>query len=196
MKILEIKKYAREIKPYIMFSSLIFIFAVLGGYFFAQNFPQQTEEIMKQLQSLFSPAKEEDSLGLFIFILENNITKLLAVLILGIFAGLIPLASVFINGMLLGIFAYVVSERLSWPFLVAGILPHGIFEIPALILSTAIGIRVGEVAVRKLFGRKEKFMDEFAKGLQFFISVVVPILFLAALIETYVTSYILSFWNI
>lgn len=196
MKSLEIKKYAREIKPYIIFSSLIFIFGVFGGYFFAQNFHHQTEEIIKQLQSLYSPAKEEDSLGLFIFILENNITKLLAALILGIFAGLIPLASVFVNGMLLGIFACVILEKSSWPFLIAGILPHGIFEIPALILSTAIGIRIGAVAVRKLFGRKEKFIDEFAKGLQFFISVVVPILFLAALIETYVTSYILSFWDL
>lgn len=196
MKILEIKKYAREIKPYIILSFLIFIFGILGGYFFAQNFHHQTEEIVKQLQSLYSPVKEEDSLGLFIFILENNITKLLAALILGIFAGLIPIASVFINGILLGIFAYVFSEKLSWSFLIAGILPHGIFEIPALILSTAIGIHIGAVAVRKLFGRKEKFMDEFAKGLRFFISVVVPILFLAALIEVYVTSYILSFWDV
>ena len=195
MKISELKKYAQSLKSYIIFSFLIFVFGILGGYFFAQNFPQQTEEIMKQLQSFFLSAKEDSSFDLFIFILENNITNLLAILILGIFAGLIPLLAVFANGMLLGVIACVISEKLSWSFLIAGILPHGIFEIPALVLSAAIGIHIGVVAVKKLFRQETKFINEFAEGLQFFIMVLIPIIFIAALIETYVTTYMLSFFG-
>ena len=192
MKIPEIKKYLKSLKNYILFSSLVFLFAILSGYLFAQNFPEETQEIIKELEKFFSISEETTSFQMFLFILENNVIKLFTVILLGIFAGLIPLLSLWGNGMILGIFAQIVSQELSWTFLILGILPHGIIEIPVLILSAAIGIRIGKLAIWRIFGRHKNFREEFTKAIKFYIVILIPLLFIAALIEAFITPVLLG----
>ena len=192
MKIPEIKKYLKSLKNYILFSSLVFLFAILSGYLFAQNFPEETQEIIKELEKFFSISEETTSFQMFLFILENNVIKLFTVILLGIFAGLIPLLSLWGNGMILGIFAQIVSQELSWTFLILGILPHGIIEIPVLILSAAIGIRIGKLAVWRIFNRHKNFRKEFTKAIKFYIVILIPLLFIAALIEAFITPVLLG----
>ena len=192
MKILEIKEYLKSLKNYILFSSLVFLFAIFSGYLFAQNFPEETQKIVEELKTFFSGSEEMTDWQIFLFILENNVLKLFTVILLGIFAGLIPLLSLWGNGIILGIFAQIVSQELSWTFLILGILPHGIIEIPVLILSAAIGIRIGKLAVWRIFGRHRNFRKEFTKAIKFYIVVLVPLLFIAALIEAFITPIFLE----
>lgn len=188
----EAKEYLYSLKIYILFSSLIFISSSLTGYAVAQNYPAEIQAVLEEIKEMFLFEEETTQWDIFFFILENNITKLFIILPLGIFAGLIPFLSVSFNGFILGIFAQVVSREASWLFFILGIMPHGIIEIPALILSSAIGIRIGKVAVYRLFNRKESLQKELAKALKFFILVLIPLLFIAAFIETFITSEILA----
>ena len=192
MKIPEIKEYIKSLKFYILLSSLIFLFAILSGYAFACNFPEETQEIIKELEEFFSASEKMTSFQMFLFIFENNVIKLFTVVLLGIFAGLIPLLSVWGNGMILGIFAQIVSQELSWTFLILGILPHGIIEIPVLILSAAIGIKMGKIAVWRIFGGERNFRKEFTRAIKFYILILAPLLFIAALIEAFVTPVFLN----
>lgn len=185
-------EYLYSLKNYILFSSLVFTASALLGYAIARNYPAETQTIIEEIKKMFLFEKETTQWELFLFILENNITKLFIILPLGIFAGLIPFFSVFANGFLLGIFAQAVSQETSWLFFILGIMPHGTIEIPVLILSSAIGIRIGKVAVYRLFSKKESFREEFAKAMKFFILVLIPLLFIAAFIETFITSEILA----
>lgn len=187
----EASQYLKSIRSYILFSSYIFIVAILGGYFFAQNYPRETQQVIEELKEFFSGSEEMTDWQIFLFILENNVTKLFLALVLGIFAGLIPLLSILANGMILGIFAQIVSQELSWNFFILGILPHGIIEIPVLILSAAIGIRIGKSAVWRLLGRDKNFIKEFTKAIRFYIMILVPLIFIAALIETFITPMFL-----
>jgi len=134
------------------------------------------------------------SLELFMFIAGNNITKLFIVLAFSVLAGLASLLSVFSNGLILGIFAQVVSEKFSWQYFIAGTSPHGIIELTVLILSAAVGLHIGKVAIWRLFSKKESLVKEFAKGLKFYIVVLVPFLIFAALIEVFITPYVMSFF--
>jgi stage II sporulation protein M len=192
MKISEIKKYIKSLKYYILFSSIIFIISVLSGYAFACNFPEETREIIEELKEFFTVSEEATSFQMFLFILENNVVKLFMVIFLGVFAGLIPLLSIWGNGVILGIFAQIVSRELSWSFFVLGILPHGIIEIPVLILSTAIGMRIGKLAIWRILGRHKNFREEWIKAIKFYIVVLVPLLFIAALIEAFITPVFLG----
>ena len=192
MKIAEIKKYLNSLRFYILLSSLVFISGILFGYSFVHDFPEETQEIIEELKKLFASGEEMTDFQIFLFILENNITKLLMVVLLGIFAGIIPLFSSFANGMILGIFACLFSESQSWEFFLVGILPHGVIEIPVLILATAIGMRIGKVALWRLFGGEVGIKKELAKALKFYMIVLVPLLILAAVIEAFVTSAILD----
>ncbi len=192
MQIPEIKQYLKNLKCYILFSSFIFLFAILSGYLFACNFPEETQKIIGELKEFFSVSENETSFQMFLFILENNVIKLFTVILLGIFVGLIPLLSVWANGMILGIFAQIISQELSWTFLIVGILPHGIIEIPVLILSAAIGMKMGKLAVWRIFGGEKNLRKEFTKAIKFYIFILVPLLFIAALIEAFITPALLK----
>ncbi|MCK5085052.1 MAG: stage II sporulation protein M, partial [Candidatus Pacebacteria bacterium] len=154
--------------------------------------PSETQMLIKEIKSMFIFEEEPTSLQLFFFIFENNVSKLLLLLPLGIFAGLLPLFSVFTNGFILGIFAQIVSSDLSWTFFFLGIMPHGIIEIPVLIMASAIGIRIGKVAVFRLFSKKESLISELSKALKFFVLILIPLIFIAALIEAFVTTALLK----
>ncbi len=194
MKLSEIKEYLFSLRHYILFSSLLFAMGVYSGYIFPQEYPEETRKLVEELKSIFLSEGEIGSWEIFILVLENNIMKLLGVLTFGILAGVIPMAASFINGAILGIFAYLTSESLSWEYFLAGILPHGILEIPALILATAIGMKIGKVGVWRLFSKKYSFKKEFIKGLKFYISVLAPMIFIAALIEAFITPFVMSFF--
>jgi len=54
----------------------------------------------------------------------------------------LPVGILFVNGEILGLLAALYAENLS--IYISGIFPHGFFEIPAIILSGAIGLNISE----------------------------------------------------
>jgi len=111
-----------------------------------------------------------------VLFLNNSFTCFLDI-ILGPLIGIFPLFSVFINGGLLGWFA---KEQGLIIFL--AIVPHGMFEIPAFLLSTSIGLRLGREVLKRKGDRDLK--KELRNGLRVFLILVLPLLFIAALIES------------
>ncbi len=102
---------------------------------------------------------------------------ILGLLILGMFMCGFPIFSVFLNGGLIGWFA---QEESLIIFL--AIVPHGMFEIPAFLLSAAIGLKqVQEFFKDKGEGNLEK---ELGDGLRVYIILVLLLLLIAALIES------------
>ncbi|MCK5413051.1 MAG: stage II sporulation protein M [Candidatus Pacebacteria bacterium] len=192
MKISEIKEYLVSIKPYITFSCYTFLVSAILGYIFAQNNPNEITKFLEEIKSLFPIDEESTPFQIFLFIFENNVSKIFLLLPLGIFAGIFPLLFIFTNGLVFGIFAQVSSSLISWKFFVLGIAPHGIIEIPVLIIATAISLKIGKVAVWKIFKKDKKFLSEFSKAIKFYIFVLLPLLFIAALIEAYITPIFIS----
>ncbi len=79
------------------------------------------------------------------------------------------------------------------PILLAGVLPHGIFEIPALIISCAAVLQIGLTLVTPQTNRTlgEVLLEGIADWIKVFFAVVAPLLAIAAIIETYVTPQLL-----
>jgi len=77
---------------------------------------------------------------------------------------------------------------------VSAILPHGMFEITAVILATAAVLKVGAVLVTpqpdKSMG--EIFLLSLADWFRVFIGLVVPMLAIASVIEVYVTPVVIK----
>lgn len=188
----EIKKYLYQLKPYILFAGAIFTAAVFVGYFVAQTFPEEVARILEEIKNELGPLDNIGSFELFLIIFEQNVFALFLSITLGIFLGIIPCFSVFTNGLVLGIIAFEMLSRYSLEILLVGILPHGIIEIPVLIVSSAIGIRMGKVALWRIFRKKGSVKKEFKQALKLFFYVLLPLLFIAALIEAFVTPAMLS----
>jgi stage II sporulation protein M len=77
---------------------------------------------------------------------------------------------------------------------VYGILPHGIFEIPALILASAAILYIGVMLVTPRSQRTlgEVLIEAIADWTKVGIGLVLPLLTIAAIIETWVTPVLLS----
>lgn len=188
----EVKKYIIRIRPFIVFSAYLFIGSIFAGYFIAHNYDRETAALLDELKKKFLPSREYSQLKIFVYIFENNLTVLSVSLLFSLVAGISSLLIVIANGIILGVFAVIVSESVSTGYLIAGILPHGIFEIPAMILTSAIGLRIGMTAILKLFGRKMSLAEEIFDGFGFYIFIIIPLLFVAAFVESFITPVILS----
>ncbi len=103
-------------------------------------------------------------------------------MILGIFLGFVPLVVAVVNGYVLGFVASKTVAVEGW-LILWRLLPHGIFEIPAVLISIALGLKLGSF----LFTSKNKGWKEFWKWIKdvvrVFIFVIIPLLVIAGIIE-------------
>lgn len=76
----------------------------------------------------------------------------------------------------------------------AGILPHGIFELSAIILATAAMLRVGAQLVTPQADKSlgEILLTSLADWFRIFVGIVLPFLAIAALIEIYITPLLIK----
>jgi len=187
------KIYLYSLRFYILFSFCVFIFAVFLGWFTAKILPEESQNVLKELQESFEPINELGSLGQCLYIFFNNTTSAIFTILLGLVLGIFPFLSLFSNGEVLGMLAFSLRETISPAIFFVGILPHGIFEIPVLIIAGAMGLKIGKLTINKFFSKKEvDFKKEISRSFNFFFKFLFPLLAVAALVEVFVTPHILN----
>ncbi len=119
----------------------------------------------------------------FIFALGAVSFSVLGVILYMVNIGLI--------GGLFGVFQLIGLD--AWPLFTAGVLPHGIFELPALMLGSAAMLYFGANIVTPQVGKSmgEVVIELLADWMKIFFGLVLPLLAIAAVIETYVTPTLL-----
>lgn len=109
----------------------------------------------------------------------------------------LPVWPLLLNAALLGAVA-AAALRTGMPpaALAAALLPHGIFELPALILSDGLGLVLCRSMTRRLLGKTEPlpFWALAHELSRLFVLGVVPLLAVAALIESYFTGWLTGFF--
>lgn len=163
---------------YILFVLLIFILFFIMGLIFQP--PEMADIIRKVIEDLLNKTKDFNFVEMLWFIFKNNSWVSFISVIFGLFF-LVPLAITFSNGYLVGFVfskAYA-SEGFSALF---KLLPHGIFELPAVFISLAFGLKIGFF----IFNHEpRKFLKvNFKESMRVFVFIIVPLLALAAIIET------------
>lgn len=136
------------------------------------------------------------AMGNFTQIFLQNIRALLVGLLLGLFSfgvlGTLPLVATL---GLLGYFSRImeVNQLPAVQLILAGVVPHGILEVPAILLSTAAVLRIGFLLATPMKDKTvgEVFLMAIAGWMQVMVGVVAPLLLLAALIESWITPLIL-----
>lgn len=80
-------------------------------------------------------------------------------------------------------------------FLAAFVLPHGIVELPAVVLATAFSLRLGASIMSPPpgFSISESLLLAVADFLKIFLLLVVPMLLLAAVIEVHITPMVMLY---
>jgi len=135
------------------------------------------------------------------FLFLNNTRAVAAMFLAGLVSfSVLGILLYMVNiGLIGGVFALLqlLSVQLPnihpWKIFVAGVLPHGIFELPALMIGSAAVLYMGVAIVTPQTGKSmgEVILELLADWTKIFLGVVVPLLAVAALIEANITPALL-----
>ncbi|MHC1631842.1 MAG: stage II sporulation protein M [Methanotrichaceae archaeon] len=183
--------YLRSIRSYIFLSVLFFLGSSILGFVAASRYPElaatQIEEVGKMFGWILNLSPPLMMAAIF---LNNLFTSTIAML-LGVGFGVVPAIVVTMNGIMVGIVAYHAISTEGTTFLVAAILPHGILELPIVLICIGAGFRLGHVLLLSIQGNDANLGDEMRAALRL-LRWVVPLLFLAAMIETFITPILIQ----
>ena len=183
--------YLGTIRIYIGISIFIFAIASMMGYSAASENSEVATELMKELEVL-KWIMDLPSIMIMLVIFLKNLLACTISIFFGLGLGIVPLLVLLSNGFLLGAVSYGVIQKEGFPFLLAGILPHGIVELSTVMLSTALGFRLGYLLAISILGEKSNIGGEIKISTIFLLRWIIPLLFLAAFIETFITPIIIS----
>lgn len=171
---------------------MLYIFSIFLGWYADLSHPALTQVFMEALKRSFITAYEVEALGLAFFIMLNNSIKCLVAMVLGLLFGFIPLIFVVLNGFILGIVSMSVAKVKGWLFVLMATVPHGFLEIPAMLISVAVGFREGWALINKLAGKNIEVGKEVVFGLNIYLRAVLPLIVVAAFIEAFVTPLLIE----
>lgn len=172
-------KYLKESKKFIYLSVGIFFLFVFIGFFVPV--PELLKEKMIELiKEITEQTKGLSHLDLIGFIIVNNIKSTFFWVLLGTLFGIFPILGAVVNGYFLG-FVSLLSVNNGGILTLWKILPHGIFELPAIFISLGIGLKLGTVAFQKK--RLNSFKYYLTNSLKIFLLIIVPLLVVAGIIE-------------
>lgn len=170
--------YLKDTKEYIYISVMIFFVAAFVTFVF----PDYFTFFDAFLREVFDKTKGLGFFELLWFIFQNNTMTSFVAMILGICFGVVPIFIALINGAILG-YVFALTVAIDGFSSVIYILPHGIFELPAVFISLGLGIRFGMFIFAKKI--KEEFWKRFNGSIRVFFTIVIPLLIIAAIIESF-----------
>jgi len=168
--------FVKESKKQIYFAIGVFLFFAIIGFFVIP--PKDMELVL--IQKLKEIAEMFSGLGLMQtiwLIFTNNLFVCFLMLFLGVLFGIFPFLTLLSNGYIVG---YVAQKAVSSDgvFILWKLIPHGIFELPAIFISAGLGFKLGT----SLFNRRE-FLKNYKKAILSFFLIIFLLLFVAAVIE-------------
>jgi len=172
----------KVLKPYLLILFLIFSTAFLAGTLAPASV---RNEVTKVFQLVADSYRGLAGGTLFFYILFNNVMASILILVSGVLIGIVLVFAVGSNGFVLGVLYRNAAEVTGYSKAGLMLLPHGVFEIPALLISASYGLWLGVMVVRRIRG-KESTLLRFHIGHAFrrYLPVVFPLLIIAAAIET------------
>ncbi|MDY6825690.1 MAG: stage II sporulation protein M [Bacillota bacterium] len=179
-----------------VFIICLFIFA--GSTAFSEPVDEEIPDlVLDDILSIFADILETNPLLGAALIFMNNMITMAQMLLLGAAAGISPLITLGINGALLGsTLSMAVMEGANLFYMLGlGILPHGIFELPAVFICAGLGLKFGYHCIASpLSGktRSESYRFIWKEAISI-LPLVVTMLIAAALVEMFITPRLLEF---
>jgi stage II sporulation protein M len=122
---------------------------------------------------------------LFFTILLHNVMASFLILFSGVLIGIIPIFSMGSNGFILGVVYRQAADVVGYWKAALKVLPHGVIEIPALLIAASYGLWLGVTVVRRIRGKESTLLRfHIEHACRRYFAVVFPLLIVAAGIET------------
>ena len=164
---------------------------------FPQTVPLILDFLFETFKNILGTTSPQPGLSLARALLRQNLLASLYDLVFGAVFGILPVFSIFGNFFIIGflggisLFPHLLPEpsNLSFGVYLLAILPHGIFEIPALLLAAAFGLRLGwQWLLPSSRGRRKQVFKQGLLDNAKILVLILVLLIIAAAVESFVTS--------
>ncbi len=182
-----------NIGKYIIFCALVFFAFFVLGIFFVHFYPELAKESFEELGETFSFLFDLTPLQTGVFIFANNSIKVFLFMFLGLLFALPTVFFLAVNGWVLGYVSALAYPELGVWGVFHSLFWHGTFELAALFLGCALGVRLGVLFYKEAKKSKDKKISPFSSlelkkalslSVNFFFYFILPLIFIAAVIET------------
>ena len=186
--------WREEYGRWVGMTAVAFLVLVVLSYIAGRLFPEISATILTYFNEVVADSGIVRDDGSFsaLALFGNNLRAMMLSTLYGFIPFLyLPALSMGVNAILLGMVASSVNGQ--WLLLAAGILPHGIFELPALCLSLAAGLCLCQNINRYIRRNEKGIMKPLLLNiLRVTGLVVIPLLVVAAIMESYVTPAVMQ----
>ncbi len=194
----EVRNFLKQLKKFVLFSAVFFIMAAVAAYFVAAAIYSNNAELIKEHLGIFNNiigssgiTDEQGNIDVAALFFNNFRASMMAIgagMLPFVFA---PLFNCATNGAVIGILFAILhsTEAGGISYMLVSIMPHGIFELSALVLSVAFGLKLCSTVNGVAMAKTEpydifQYIAEMARAA---VLTVLPLLIIAAIIETYIT---------
>ena len=148
---------------------------------------------MLDAKGINQPGKKE-----WLVLFFNNFEACFVSFVYGLLPFLfLPILSLFSNTLIIGavLSIQISSGTNALKILTLGILPHGIFELTAVFLSLTMGVHLCLNVSRMVLHKEpyESIKRIFSESVRMFVLFILPLLLIAAQIESYITPKLMTF---
>jgi stage II sporulation protein M len=175
----------------IILTVLLFFTTVMVGWVGSAGDPSLGQELIKLFEKeIAGQIDGKNPVDMCLKIFFNNLEACILLFLGGASFGVLTIIILSLNGIVIGSIMEIVSKDHTALFVAAAILPHGIFEIPAFILSGALGILLAQSLIAEWYGREDTAVVARSFG-RLFILYVLPLVALAAFVEAFITPVVI-----
>ncbi len=191
-------------KWYVVFGGFLMAAGIAFGFVQADLVGSMVKKMLAQVEQLAKTIQhsKNSTVTAFWVILFNNVFSSVSMMVLGLLFAFFPIYGLWTNGVLLGFMLKKAAVAGIHPvqLFLAGILPHGLFELPAVVFAASIGIRYGVLVLRSLgmvwrSDGRERVKQDWSRCLKQFplaVLTVVGLLVIAAFVESVITPILLQ----
>lgn len=166
----------RKARLWILLAASLLLTGCLLGFLFQEHLGF----LQRQVAALMRQFSDKTALDFIASIFLHNLLAAYVAMCFVTLFGVLPMAMGLLNGLLLGWFAAQVLSMYG-PETLMELLPHGAFEIPAVLIAWGVGIWRGFGF--RVSGGSSSIFERWKEAHRVFVSIVLPLLFLAAVIE-------------
>jgi stage II sporulation protein M len=193
MQVTQVIRQKVLIRSLILVTGIFFVSLVLGTLIGQST----VEELMRQLGAALEPLASTGNLSILLclIIFINNAVKALGLVLLGILLGLPSPLFIGLNGFIVGGLGSALESVKGWTYVVASFVPHGVIEIPMILLAAALGLTVGMESLRWALRRESQVKSQLSHCLRVYLRWVLPGLAVAGVVEAFVTPLLIGLAN-
>lgn len=172
----ELLKDLISIRKVILIAAGIFLLGIVLGIAYHASFDQMMLSFMEMAKRITT--RRGISLMAAIF-LRNSLSSLIAI-VSGYIFGIFPAFSALSNGVIIGVtMTHLEASKMTLALLL--LIPHGIFELPAMFISWGLGIWRGISLLRQ--SQDQLIQERQIKAWKIYFYIIIPLLIIAAVIE-------------